>query len=223
MKVFIISLEDRQDNRDLLKPLQDYFTQKNIPFQFYIQPRPNDNFLQELLDARLISWLGVGFRKSKKGFIGEMGCFTNHMNLWKQCMNDNEDYLIMEDSSVINFDLLNKETFDSLADITFYNQEFYQNESMNMLNGFGITCYKISPRSAKLLLKLAFPLTAPLDLQVRQLCNQRFITYSIGNQFVKRNNDIKHSTEENVIGIEALSNRQSFTPVINRMDELNLN
>ena len=223
MKVFILSLEERQDLRDLLKPLQDYFTQKNISFEFYISQKENENFLQEMLDAKIISFLGVGFRKSKKGLTGEMGCFNTHLNLWKKCMFDNEDYLIIEDSSSINFDLLKKENFDSLADITFYNEEFYSDKSLNILNGFGISCYKINPRSAKLLIRLAFPLTIPLDLQVRQLCNQKFITYSFGHQFLKRNNDVKHSTEDNVVGNQNLDNRQSFTPIIHRLEELNLN
>ena len=212
MKVKVLSLEHRDDLRDLLKDFMDYFGDKA---EFVITEKETVNMLQTMLDARLISWLGVGFRKSKQGIRGECGCFNTHINLWTECSRQSEDFLIVEDSSLINFDLLKEEKFDSKTDITFYNQEFQIGN--NRLQGFGISAYKISPESAKQLLRVCLPMTLPLDLMIRQMCNANFISYSIGKQFVSRNNSVPHSTEQNC---EDLGSRQSMLPLIKRIDEI---
>ena len=33
---------------------------------------------------------------------GALGCFMSHWTLWKQCLQDNEDYIILESDAVIN-------------------------------------------------------------------------------------------------------------------------
>ena len=212
MKVKVLSLAHRPDLRDLLENFIDYF---GGDAEFHITEKETHNMLQSMLDARLISWLGVGFRKTKNGLQGECGCFNTHIDLWTECSRGTEDYLIVEDSSLINFDLLKEEKFDSKTEITFYNQEFQIGN--NRLQGFGISAYKISPASAKQLLRVCVPMTLPLDLMVRQMCNAGFISYSIGKQFVSRNNSVPHSTEDNC---NDLGSRQSMLPLIKRIDEI---
>ena len=212
MKVRVLSLKHREDLRDLLTDFMEYFGDKA---EFHITEKEEVNMVQRMLDERLISWLGTGFRKSKQGLQGECGCFNTHINLWTECANQTEDYLMIEDSSLIDFDLLKEENFDCKTDITFYNQEFQI--SGNTLRGFGISAYKISPESATQLLRVCVPMTLPLDLMVRQMCNAGLISYSIGKQFVSRNNSVAHSTEDNC---NDLGSRHSMIPLIKRIDEI---
>lgn len=215
MKVKVLSLKHRQDLRNLLK---DFMNDFGDNAEFIITEKEQVNMVQTMLDARLISWLGVGFRKSKTGIQGECGCFNTHINLWLDCSKQTEDYLIIEDSSLINFDLLRLEEFDSTTDITFYNKEFQTYN--NKLQGFGISAYKISPLSAKKLLRVCLPMNLPLDLMVRQMCNAGFISYSIGKQFISRNNEVQHSTEDNC---EDLGTRQNMMYLVHRTTELDIN
>lgn len=211
MKVKVLSLKHREDLRQLLSDFMEYFDDAD----FHITEKEEINMVQHLLDTRLISWLAIGFRKTKQGIQGECGCFSTHIDLWTECSKQTEDYLIVEDSSSINFDLLKEEKFDSKTDITFYNREFQV--CNNTLQGFGISAYKITPEGATQLLRVCLPMALPLDLMVRQMCNTGFITYSIGKQFVSRNNSVAHSTEDNC---EDLGSRQSMLPLIKRIGEI---
>lgn len=217
MKIFIPSLIDREDLRLLLKNFEEK-CKENYTFSYVLSEKSTESIIQEMLDKKYVSWVGVGFRKSKQGLIGELGCFDTHIKLWKQCTYDNEDYLIIEDSSKINLNLFNNETFQQTEDIIYYNNEYSIKDGI--LYGYGISAYKVSPVSAKKLLALCLPMPLPLDLTIRELCKRNMVSFSIGNHFVSRNNDVKHSTEENV---EDLNSRQSFEPLLDRKCELDLN
>lgn len=217
MKIFILSLIHREDLRLLLKNFEEK-CKENYTFNYVISEKSTENIIQEMLDKKYVSWFGVGFRKSKQGLIGELGCFDTHIKLWEQCTCDNEDYLIIEDSSKINLNLFNTETFQQTEDIIYYNNEYSIKDGI--LYGYGISAYKVSPISAKKLLALCLPMSLPLDLTIRELCKRNIVTFSIGNHFVSRNNNVEHSTEKNV---EDLNSRQSFESLLYRIRELDLN
>lgn len=217
MKVVVISLRERQDLRDLLQDFKQACDHRNFEFEFYISERDGEEIISDMLRNRLVSWLGNSFRNTKKALVGELGCFKTHLDIWEMCKNDNQDYLIVEDSTSIDIEDFNNEKFDSTCDITYYNQEHsYIN---GMVTGFAISAYKISPQSASHLLKVCLPMVYPLDLYLMTLYSAGIVTSMIGNQFAQRNNKVAHSTEKNR---ENLNNRQSMVRMINRINELGL-
>lgn len=217
MKLFIMSLKNRKDLRDLLLIFKHNCIKRGISAEFYISEKETDEIINEMLTKKYVSWVGNSFRKNKDALVAEFGCFKTHIDLWKKCSQDTENYLIIEDSSKIDMSLFDKETFEQTEDIIFYNNDYYINE--NILCGFGLSAYKITPESSKKLLALCLPMAYPLDIMIRHLCNHKLINYKLGQQFVSRNNDVEHSTEKNQQNLNA---RQSFEYMYNRREELNL-
>lgn len=156
------------------------------------------NVLNEYIKTNRINLSGNGFRSNKNAFIGELGCYDSHYNCWKYVV-DNElnSCLILEDGiHFLRHDFQNM-VLNKKLDLLFVNEEMRTNTNTNTFDGYGTQGYIISLQGAKKLLKLCETLSAPIDLQIRHLCNTKDINAAtINHPFVKRKNN-RISTIEN--------------------------
>jgi GR25 family glycosyltransferase involved in LPS biosynthesis len=176
------------------------------------------NVLNDLIIQDRINLNGAGFRKRKDAFIGEMGCFNGHYSCWKYIVENKIDScLILEDGIEFLREDFDKLKMNSNIDLMFVNSE------MKLINsnfiGFGLQGYVVSLNGAKILTEKCKVISAPVDLQVRELCNSRNINASVlSNTFVRRNNNRNSSIEGLKVDDQGRENdKQDMMSIINRV------
>ncbi len=150
-------------------------------------------FMNELLRTKLLSLEGCGFRKTLQGVINELCCYLSHIKVWNYILEHSlQNVLILEEgilfepkrwdqfltqcsqSSTFFSDLTN-------SDICFWNQHFQSiqtpNSSQSQLEGFSLQAYSVKTESIPSLQTLCQELTCPIDLYIRNLCNQSKLSW----------------------------------------------
>ena len=105
------------------------------------------NVVNDLISTNRLHLNSSGFRKTKEGFLGELGCYMGHYNSWKYIVDNNLDNcLILEDGiEFLRNDFENMKINDDL-DIVFVNEEMKVqiNDNKKQFIGYGLQGYIVS-------------------------------------------------------------------------------
>jgi len=176
--------------------------------------------LNEFIINNRINLNGTGFRNNKTSFLGELGCYSAHYECWKYIVENKLDKcLIMEDGvTLLRNDIENITINEKTEDLLFINEEMKMDNNKNFI-GYGLQGYIVTLNGAKILLNLCSTLSAPIDLQIRHLCNSKEINAgSLERAFLKRNNDRVSSIDGFVSNYnEDLNAKQNMQPIIQRL------
>ena len=141
-----------------------------------------------------------------------------HYNCWKYIVDKKLDScLILEDGIQILQHNFTNLTIDNELDILFTNEEMKQPN--NNLIGYGLQGYIVTQKGAELLLQHCYTLSAPIDLQIRHLCNIKELKWSVlSNPYVKRD----HNRVSSIEGIQLndqqnLNDKQNTSNIIQRL------
>lgn len=155
--------------------------------------------LNNLLISNRINLNATGFRKNKYSVLNEFGCYLAHYKCWEYVFNNNlESCLILEDGiNLLRNDYENL-SINSELDILFVNKEM-EKYNETVITGYGTQGYIITLNGAKNLIDKFNMLTLPIDLQLRNYCNNKILNGDvINNPFVERDPN-KISTISNTI------------------------
>ena len=172
MKSFVISLKSSVARHEkVLEAL------KGIPFAFFDAINLNedpDHFVFSLYDQAKT--------KKYKGYqltIAELSCFASHIALWKQCVADDEVFLILEDNFELFGDLENQ--LDNIEFLTkryhvtklgnIFEREYAEIESIdenyklisNLKGACGTSAYAVTPYAAQNYLDKVVGFFEPVD------------------------------------------------------------
>jgi len=216
----IINLDERTDLWEILEIFRSKWEKSNkkwhrIPGVSY---RNKTNVLNEFILNNRINLNGNGFRHTTSAFLGELGCFMGHFNSWKYIVeNKLDNCLILEDGIEFLHSDYNKLTIQKNIDILFVNEEMKMAGPKNFI-GYGLQGYVVTYKGADFLLKNCYTLFAPIDLQIRHLCNTSDINANVMSMsFVKRNNNRLSSIGLNVDDINDLNKKQNEHSIIQRI------
>jgi GR25 family glycosyltransferase involved in LPS biosynthesis len=187
-----------------------------IPGTNYIDKQ---NVLNDFIKTNRINLSGSGFRNTKRGVLGELGCFNGHYDCWKYIVeNKLESCLVIEDGIEILRKDYNNIVFDKKLDILFVNEEMIQSHE-NQFIGYGTQGYILSLKGAETLLKLCFTLSLPIDLQIRHLCNTHQLNASVLSKPLVRRDHHRVSSIEGAImnDQEDLNAKQNQFNIVQRI------
>ena len=201
--VFCIHLLDRVDLLEPLKPISDFFDKR---FYFFPGIKVTDNDFNTYILNNIISPYFRNGKDNKNSLKNEFGCAMAHLNVWQKIIDEKIEYaLILEDGILFNKEIYN-DTIEHIIqlikkkDIVFINNTF-RSEIINgrkFLNGYGLNGYFLSLSGAQKLLQKSIPLVYPIDIQVRDLCNDLFINYALISNIITRNIHVQHSINKDI-------------------------
>ena len=201
--VFCIHLLDRVDLLEPLKPITDFFDKR---FYFFPGVKVTHNDFNTYILNNIISPYFRDGKDNKNSLKNEFGCAMAHLNVWKKIIDEKIEYaLILEDGILFNKEIYN-DTIEHIIqlikkkDIVFINNTF-RSEIINgrkFLNGYGLNGYFLSLSGAQKLLQKSIPLVYPIDIQVRDLCNDLFINYALISNIITRNIHVQHSINKDI-------------------------
>lgn len=216
----IINLDNRTDLWKNLESFRtEWITQGKIVERISgVDYRNKTNVINEFIQLNRLNLNGTGFRHKKDAFLGELGCFMGHYNCWKYIVDQKLDScLILEDGIQILQHNFTNLTINNELDILFTNEEMKQHN--NNLIGYGLQGYIVTQKGAELLLQHCYTLSAPIDLQIRHLCNIKELKWSVlSNPYVKRD----HNRVSSIEGIQLndqqnLNDKQNTSNIIQRL------
>jgi GR25 family glycosyltransferase involved in LPS biosynthesis len=217
MKYFVINLPERSDIRLHWKDALE----AGIPINFFSFNKQINNVKDietKLIKNNIVSYAYSGGRINIDGLTGELDCFFKHLSLYHECVQGNENFMIFEDCNdynIGNIKLMANMFEKQDLDILFGNAEFILG-SNGLLQGHHISCYCITPKAAKKLIRLSFPLRMPLDLEIRNTCNAGNLKYGVMlKKATQRTYKFKHSTEDSN-NTTNFNSRQDFNSLLNR-------
>ncbi|MGS0695187.1 glycosyltransferase family 25 protein [Shewanella sp. 0m-4] len=203
MKVFVISLKTSVERH---KKVTEAL--KEVPFSFF-----DAENIREEPQHSIFSLYDSGKTKRYKGYeltIPELGCFASHISLWKQCLADNEVFLILEDNLELFGDLKNQlENIESLTHKygvvklgNVFERKFADIEPIdeqyklisNLKGACGTSAYAITPQAALNYLNQVDGFFEPVDDFMDNEWRTKQTLYSYHPKLVSR------STAASVIG-----------------------
>lgn len=211
MKTFCISLPEKKNLRIKLQNLENFFRNE---FEWFDGVRLSKEDWKKLVINNSISPFYTGGRKDFKQLLGESGAWVAHRNLWKY-ISDNKikKSFIVEDGSIFNE--YNWDELPLTKQITFVNQEFYEQEGK--LLGFGLNGYIITYKTSKKLLALTESIDMPLDLMIRKICNENLLTWEVRTPCICKDRTVVHSTSDELIDQDNnFSAKQDFRTLLER-------
>lgn len=216
----IINMIHRTDLWDNLENFRNEWTKNGSLYRIVGTDYTNKkNVLNEYIINNRINLNGNGFRNNMIPFLGELGCYNGHYDCWKYIVDNNlTNCLILEDGiTFLRTDYENLILKNNI-DIIYINEEMTIN-NMKQFIGYGLQGYIVSFEGACKLLKLCNTLSAPIDLQIRHLCNTKELNATVLNKpFVKRNNNRVSSIEGIVLNDqENLNDKQNTNSIVQRI------
>ena len=217
----LINLDSRIDLWNKLQSFRDEWISQNKNYTRIsgINYKDNTNTLNEFIKNNRINLNGAGFRNDKKSFLGELGCYMGHYESWKYIVeNKLDNCLILEDGILFIRNDYQNLVMNKNLDLLFINEEMKIN-SENQFIGYGLQGYIVSYKGAQKLMRLCFTLYAPIDLQIRDLCNKKELDASIiSDPFVKRDNNRESSIDGLVVTDQNnLNDKQNYFSIIQRI------
>ena len=217
----IINLDKREDLWNNLVSFREKWTEEGkiwhrIPGVDYTN---DQNIINRLLMTNKIDLNGSGFRKGKIPFLGELGCYMGHYNSWKYVVDHKlESCFILEDGVTILKDDFHNIKMNNNFDLLFVNEEMKMDNNKQFI-GYGLQGYIVTQKGAAALMKHCETLSAPIDLQIRHLCNTKIINATIlSKSLVKRDeNRISSIQNTKVSNYENLNDKQDPYPLIQRI------
>jgi glycosyl transferase family 25 len=227
--IFIINLSRRTDLLNKIQYIFNFIKEQypNINIQriegIDIKEKQQDNPLlfNNLLTNNVIALNASGLRNTKDGVLGEIGCYLSHKNCWETIISNKlNNTLILEDGVIfnkLNFSsniTINQNYFN--YDIIFCNKEM--NVVQSTLTGYGLQGYIVSYNGANKLVEYCNQMQLPIDLQIRNVCNEKkLLWYKLNNFFVERNNHRESSISEHEFYENNLNEKQNMDPIIIRL------
>jgi len=201
--VFCIHLPDRIDLLEPLKPIINFFNKR---FHFFPGVKIDDIDVNTLILNNIISPYFSNGKDNKNALKNEFGCAIAHLNLWKKIRDEKIEFaLILEDAILFNKQIYN-DTIEKIIqlikkkDILFINDTF-RYEIVNgrkKLNGYSTNSYFLTLSGAEKLLQKCIPLLFPIDIQIRKLCNNDNINYTLISNIIIRNVHVQHSIDKDI-------------------------
>lgn len=218
----ILNLDSREDLYIKLESFRSSWinSSKKVERISGVDYKNNSHTINQFILSNRINLSGTGFRNEKQSFIGELGCFMGHYNCWKYIVDNKlESCLILEDGIEVLRNDFDKLSISSKLDILFVNEEMQYNNNIKQLIGYGLQGYIITQKGAKKLLEKCYTLSAPIDLQIRHLCNINELNYSVINKpFFKRNHNRASSIEGKQLNDQYnLNEKQNPNSIIQRL------
>ena len=203
--VYCIHMEERTDLVEPLKPVIDFFGER---FHFFPGVKIKDDDFTRLILMNVVSPFYSAGRDNKNALKNEFGCALAHVNVWKKVIDEKIDYaFIIEDGIYFDKELYTN-SFEHIVDnmikkkkdVLFLNSSFnyYIKDGRKLLDGYGLNGYFISLSGAKKMLDRSIPLMLPIDLVIRELCNNNVLNYSMIPNIVTRNVDVTHCIDNEV-------------------------
>jgi GR25 family glycosyltransferase involved in LPS biosynthesis len=151
-----------------------------------------------LIISNRINLNASGFRKNKNHVLNEFGCYLAHYKCWEYVLNNNiESCLILEDGIKLLRNDYENLSINSKLDILFVNKEM-EKYNENVFIGYGLQGYIITLNGAKKLIDKCHILNLPIDLQLRNYCNNKILNGDIlNNSFIERDNNRVSSISNN--------------------------
>jgi len=166
--------------------------------------------INKLIISDRINLNAKGFRKDKNSVLNEFGCYLAHYKCWEYVLNNKLDScLILEDGiNLLRNDYENL-SINSELDILFVNKEMTKyNETV--ITGYGLQGYIITLNGAINLINKCYILTLPIDLQLRNYCNNNILNGNvINNPFVERDNTKISSISNTITDTNDLNEKQN--------------
>ena len=218
----ILNMESRTDLWEKLSVFREKWQKHNkiverIPGVSY---KNESNVLIQFIKNNRINLNGLGFRNNKDSFIGELGCFMGHFNCWKHIVDNKlNNCLVLEDGiEVLREDFENLKITNTL-DIFFVNEEMKLDTNNKNLTGYGLQGYILTKIGAEKLLQKCYTLFLPIDLQIRHLCNNNDLKYSvIKTPFFKRDHNRISSIEDKQMNDQLnLNTKQNPNTIVQRI------
>lgn len=97
MKCFIIRIKDNNISEDLANELISSLNAHNVEYNLFDAVYGEQ--IQELWSKENLKFYHK--QNPNRKLPGVQGCFLSHYSLWKQCLDDNEPYLIFEHDAVV--------------------------------------------------------------------------------------------------------------------------
>lgn len=223
--VLIINLDRRKDLLNRIKYIFDFFNsidEINITRiqgnDFIDKCKNNPKEFNNLIETEIISLNANGLRRSKNAVLGEIGCYLSHKKCWEKIINEKlENTLILEDGIIFHEHLFNPIINMKISyDIIFVNKEMVKQD--DNLVGYGLQGYILSYEGATKLNNLCKSLYLPIDLQVRQVCNEKKLHAKVSRiKFVERNDDRSSSISDKIEDPNNLNEKQSMDPIYLRI------
>ena len=92
------------------------------------------------------------------------------------------------------------------------------NVVQSTLTGYGLQGYIVSYNGANKLVEYCNQMQLPIDLQIRNVCNEKkLLWYKLNNLFVERNNHRESSISEHEFYENNLNEKQNMDPIIIRL------
>lgn len=216
MKVYCISLPERDDLRETHKAVQEHFGES---FQFFVKDRNIKTVedIHELVKSGQVSMSFSGGRKRLSALIGEFDAWTKHFELWK---NITEPSIIYEDGTVFDVEAFKNNDFKDY-ELVFCDKDWgfeTTSSGTKILVGHNANYY-LTPSGAKKLIKICQNLPIPMDLHIRNIMNtaENEINFSVASPaFITRNPNVKHSIQT-TFDIENVNDKQCFRPLYDRL------
>ncbi|MCF8780177.1 glycosyltransferase family 25 protein [Vibrio sp. IRLE0018] len=221
MKIKVISLKDSIDRRK-----DTAFALSNIPFDFFDAEYIKDNkshFIYSLYDSKKSQQL-----KGYKLTVAELGCFASHISLWKECLESNENFLVIEDNIAVLGDLSAQlENINSLTTKygviklgNFFHREHIEITKIddnytlisNLKGACGTSAYAISPNAAERYLKHVHGFFEPVDDFMDAEWRSKQTIYSYEPWLISRN-----SSASTIGGRKNKNNRSRFNLITSEL------
>tara|TARA_A100001015_G_scaffold180794_1_gene201224 strand:- start:706 stop:1509 length:804 start_codon:yes stop_codon:yes gene_type:complete len=201
--------------------------------KYYLDKEPL--FFNKLLETKLLSMDGCGFRKTIQGVVNECCCYLSHVKAWNYITEHSlQNVLILEEGVLfesarwdefIHHYQQSPERFQQLmnCDIAFFNKNFQTeviSDSQVQLQGFSLQAYSIHKDSIPKVIRLCKELPCPIDLHIRNVCNIGKLTwktytffyphtYLFDNNY-ERNSNISGGVEKKTAQLNSHQNPLSF-------------
>lgn len=218
----ILNLDSRSDLWEKTSTFREKWKKQNKTVERIsgVSYKNQTNVLLQFINNNRINLNGMGFRNNKDSFLGELGCFMGHYNCWKYIVDNKlNNCLITEDGiELLREDFENLKITNSL-DILFVNEEMKLDGNNKSLIGYGLQGYILTKTGAEKLLQKCYTMFLPIDLQIRHLCNNNDLKYSvIKNSYIKRDHNRMSSIEDKQMNDQLdLNTKQNSNTIIQRI------
>ena len=223
LKIVVLTLRQSTDRQARIKGLLD---NANIPFEFFygIDGRVDSDPSLTMYDERKR-------RRAKGGkmTLGQLGCFASHYNIWKDCVREDRNYVVIEDDILFDTDRFLR----FIQDSRYLPREIeclwlFKNKTRNhkkyfltKFGGFEILRYTkgpmstmgyfLTPKAAQKFISFADPIFLPVDIYMDRYWVNNVPCLGIRPSFITHD-----SKFESVIGYETRTVPRSLTIRMNR-------
>lgn len=223
LKVLVLTLRQSTDRQAHIKGLLD---DAGIPFEFFygvdgrVDADPSLNMYDKRKRLRV---------KGEEMTPGQLGCFASHFNIWKSCLKENKNYVVLEDDVLFDRDrfLSFIQEIESLPDEVeclrlfqnktrnhkeYFLAKFGEFEILRYTKGPMSTMgYFLTPGAAQKFISSADPIILPVDIYMDRYWVNNVVCLGVRPAIMTHD-----STFESTIGYESRTGPRSLVVRVNR-------